>query len=102
MKVQITQESKILKRYWRKNVMIMAILLSIWAFLSLGCSILFADSLNQYSLFDTGYPLGFWFAQQGSIIGFVFIILIYALYMNRVDRWYNEELESLQKRKNSD
>ena len=102
MKVQITQESKILKRYWRKNVMIMAILLSIWAFLSLGCSILFADSLNQYSLFDTGYHQGFWFAQQGSIIGFVFIILIYALYMNRVDRWYNEELESLQKRKNSD
>ena len=100
MKVQATRESEILKRYWRTNVMIMAVLLSVWAFLSLGCSILFADSLNQYFLFDTGYPLGFWFAQQGSIMGFVFIILIYALYMNRADRLYNEELESLQKGKN--
>ena len=101
-KVRTTGESEILKRYWRTNVMIMAVLLLIWVFLSLGCSILFADSLNRYSLFGTGYPLGFWFAQQGSILGFVLIILIYALYMNRTDRRHHEELESLRQGRNGD
>ncbi|MBC2601784.1 DUF4212 domain-containing protein [Puniceicoccus vermicola] len=79
-------ESQILKSYWRRNIILMLILLSIWAAAGLGCGILFADTLNQYTLPGTGYPLGFWFAQQGSIIVFVFLILIYALIMNRLDR----------------
>ncbi len=90
-------EAEILMRYWRTNVFIMAVLLLIWAFLSLGCSILFADSLNRFSLFGSGYPLGFWFAQQGSILGFVVIILVYALFMNRTDTKHHRELVSVRK-----
>lgn len=71
-------------RYWRKNLRIMGVLLLIWAVVGLGAGVLFADFLNQWSL--GGYPLGFWFAQQGSIIVFVVLILVYALMMNRLDR----------------
>ncbi|NRA96500.1 MAG: DUF4212 domain-containing protein, partial [Planctomycetes bacterium] len=54
--------------------------------------VLFADSLNEVEV--GGFKLGFWFAQQGSIIVFVLLILIYALGMNRLDRRYRDEAES--------
>ena len=84
-----------LDRYWRRNVAVMILLLTIWALVGLGCGILWADALNQFSLFGTGYPLGFWFAQQGSIIVFVLLILAYAIWMNRMDRLHREELEAI-------
>lgn len=87
-----------LDRYWRANVRIMMLLLSIWASVSFGCGILFADWLNQFRLPGTGFPLGFWFAQQGSIVTFVVCILIYCLAMNRLDRRHHEELEVIRKR----
>ena len=89
------QEDLILKRYWRSNLRLMSLLLAIWAFVGLGCGILFADLLNRYMLPGTGYPLGFWFAQQGSIIVFVLLILVYALRMNQVDRIHHVEREAL-------
>ena len=64
----------------------MGVLLTIWAAAGLGCGVLFADRLNQYRL--GGYPLGFWFAQQGSILTFVVLILVYAAVMNAVDRHF--------------
>lgn len=73
----------------------MGILLAVWAFVGLGCGILFADFLNQYMLPGTGYPMGFWFAQQGSIITFVVLVLIYAVRMNRVDRDHHAERDAL-------
>ena len=76
--------------YWRKNVTIMVVLLAIWAFVGLGCGVLFAKTLNQFSL--GGFPLGFWFAQQGSIIVFIILILIYAILLNRLDNEYAGEL----------
>lgn len=82
-----------LKRYWRTNLAIMAVLLSIWAIVGLGCGILFADYLNQFKL--GGYPLGFWFAQQGSIMVFVVIILVYCILLNRLDSKHHEELKRL-------
>lgn len=83
-----------LKRYWRANITIMAVLLSIWAFVGLGCGILWADVLNEkFSL--GGYPLGFWFAQQGSIMTFVLIILTYCILLNRLDKKHHEELEQI-------
>ena len=85
------QESAILKSYWRGNLRLMSLLLIIWASVGLGCGVLFADVLNQYKLPGTGYPLGFWFAQQGSIVTFVILILVYALAMNRLDRLHHEE-----------
>lgn len=83
-----------LKRYWRANVTLMTVLLICWAVVGLGCGVLFADTLNQFKPFG-GFPLGFWFAQQGSIIGFVLIILIYAVGMNRLDKKHHKELTEL-------
>jgi len=84
------EETKILRSYWRQNLTLVGFLLSIWAFAGLGCGVVFADTLNSYYLPGTGYPLGFWFAQQGSIIVFVFLILAYALGMNVIDRKHNK------------
>ena len=81
-----------IERYWSKNIRIMAILLAVWAIAGVGCGVLFADWLNEFSL--GGFPLGFWFAQQGSIIVFVLIILVYAVLMNRMDARYRSEADA--------
>ena len=84
-----------LRVYWVTNVRWTLCLLTIWAVAGLGCGILFADRLNETMLFGTGYPLGFWFAQQGSIIIFVLLILTYCLVMNRLDAKHHRDLEEL-------
>ena len=84
-----------LDRYWRANLRIMAVLLVIWALVPFGFGILLADWLNQFRVPFSGFPLGFWFAQQGSIVVFVICILIYCLAMNRLDRRHHEELQAL-------
>jgi putative solute:sodium symporter small subunit len=86
-----------LKRYWRHNLWIMGGLLTIWAVAGLGCGILFADYLNQFQFFGTGYPLGFWFAHQGSIIIFVLIILVYCILMNRLDTQHHVERDAIKR-----
>ncbi len=86
-----------LKRYWRKNVILTIVLLTFWAVVGLGCGVLLADWLNLYKLPETGFPLGFWFAHQGSIIVFVLLILAYCLLMNRLDTKHHNELEQLKK-----
>ncbi len=78
-------------RYWRKNMLIMALLLIIWAVVGLGCGVLLADRLNQFAL--GGFPLGFWFAQQGSIIVFILLILAYCILLNRLDARHAQELQ---------
>jgi putative solute:sodium symporter small subunit len=84
-----------LERYWRANVRLMCVLLFVWAAVSFGCGILFADWLNQFRLPFTGFPLGFWFAQQGSIVVFVLCILVYCICMNRLDKRHHTELKNL-------
>ena len=86
-----------LERYWRRNILFTIVLLAFWAVVGLGCGVLFADRLNLYKLIGTGFPLGFWFAQQGSIIVFVLLILVYCLLMNRLDTKHHNELEQLKK-----
>lgn len=70
--------------YWKTNIKYMLILLSIWAFVSFGCGILFVDQLDNIRI--GGFKLGFWFAQQGSIYVFVVLIFIYVWLMNRLDQ----------------
>ncbi|HMP77147.1 MAG TPA: DUF4212 domain-containing protein [Kiritimatiellia bacterium] len=82
-------------RYWISNMRVVAVLIAIWAAVGLGCGVLFADVLNEYRLPGTGYPLGFWFAQQGSIITFVLLILVYCIMMNRIDARHRAELKRL-------
>ncbi len=72
------------RNYWRANLRLIAVLLSIWAVVSYGCSILFIEQLNKITIGKL--PLGFWFAQQGSIYVFVVLILIYAWQMDKADR----------------
>ena len=75
------------KKYWQKNLKYLFILLSVWFLVSFGAGILFADYLNQFSL--GGYPLGFWFAQQGAIFIFVILIFVYVFLMNRLDKKFD-------------
>ncbi len=75
------------KAYWQANVRLMAILLSIWFVISYLCGIVFVEELNVIRL--GGYKLGFWFAQQGSMYGFVVITFVYANRMAALDRKYD-------------
>ena len=75
------------KAYWKENVRLMMILLSIWFVISYLCGILFVEELNTIRV--GGYKLGFWFAQQGSMYGFVVIIFVYARRMAALDRKYD-------------
>ncbi len=74
------------KDYWRSNLRLMAVLLSIWALVGLGAGTLFVDTLNQFSLF--GMPFGFWMGQQGSIFTFVILIGVYVWRMEKLDDQY--------------
>ena len=79
--------------YWRRNLRYLAILLSVWFVVAYGCGILLVDALNRVTLPGTGLPLGFWFAQQGSIYTFVVLIFVYVVLMNRLDREFDVDEE---------
>lgn len=72
--------------YWRANTALIRNLLIVWALVSLVFSILLVEPLNALRL--GGLPLGFWMAQQGSILTFVGLIFIYAIQMDKLDRKY--------------
>ena len=74
------------EEYWRRNVRLVATLLSIWAFVAYVLGILLVEPLNNIEI--GGFPLGFWIAQQGSIVVFVLLILVYVLKMDRLDDEY--------------
>ena len=73
--------------YWKAVLTLIAQVLAVWFFVSFGCGILFAEALNSVSL--GGYPLGFWFAQQGSMYVFVVLIFVYAKLMNGIDEKFD-------------
>ena len=74
------------KKYWKENIRLLFILLSIWFLVSFGAGILWVEELNAIRL--GGFKLGFWFAQQGSIYVFVILIFIYVKLMNKLDKKY--------------
>lgn len=75
------------KAYWSAVLGLLAKVLVIWFAVSFGAGILFAEALNSIKL--GGYPLGFWFAQQGSIYIFIALIFYYAKAMNKIDRKFD-------------
>ena len=77
--------------YWRRNLRLVTVLLAIWFGCSFGLGILLVEPLNRIQV--GGFPLGFWFAQQGSIYIFILLILVYAVSMDRVDRRYSESAD---------
>jgi len=75
------------KAYWRATLKLLVVMLSIWAFTSLGVSIIFVDFFNKIVI--GGFPLGFWFAQQGSIYIFILLIFVYIYFMGKIDKKYD-------------
>jgi putative solute:sodium symporter small subunit len=79
------------KGYWAANVRIIIVCLVIWAICSFGFGILLRPLLSGIAV--GGTDLGFWFAQQGSILVFLALIFFYAWRMNRLDREYGVDEE---------
>ena len=77
--------------YFKANLKVIAVLLAIWAFVSFGCGIFLAPWLNEFRIPGTGFKLGFWMANQGSIYIFVILIFVYVWIMSRLDRAYGVE-----------
>ena len=75
--------------YWKSNIRILVALLAVWFVASFGFGILWSDALDEIK--TGGFKLGFWFAQQGSIYFFVFLIFIYIYLMNRLDKRYKDK-----------
>ena len=73
--------------YWSANLRLLGTLMAIWFTVSFGAGILFRGFLDQFSL--GGYPLGFWFAQQGSIYVFILLIIYYTIRMKQIERQYD-------------
>jgi len=76
-----------LRAYWKHNITYISILLSIWFTVSYLFGIVFADQLDNFKI--AGFPLGYWFANQGSEITFCILIVVYIRLMNKLDRRYN-------------
>ena len=74
------------RAYWRRNLKLMVVLLSIWFLVSFVAGILLVEPLNNIVIND--FPLGFWFAQQGSIVTFVILIGVYVWRMDALDDEY--------------
>lgn len=72
------------ERAWRRSLRLIAALLAVWFTVSLGLGVLFAAPLNGIRFF--GFPLGFWFAQQGAILVFLGLLVVNAVAMDRIER----------------
>ncbi|MEL7097452.1 MAG: DUF4212 domain-containing protein [Pseudomonadota bacterium] len=77
------------KGYWAANVRMILISLVVWALVSFGFGIVLRPMLSGIAV--GGTDLGFWFAQQGSILVFLALIFFYAWRMNKLDREYGVE-----------
>ena len=73
--------------YWKATIGLLTKIMIVWFVCSFGFGILFADMLNNIKL--GGYPLGFFFAQQGSIYVFIILIFYYAKKMGDIDREFD-------------
>lgn len=83
----MTAADKSPQEYWRKNIRIVTVLMSIWALVSYGFGILLRPIMDTIPIGGVG--LGFWFAQQGSMFTFVALIFIYVWQMNKLDRQFD-------------
>ena len=75
--------------YWSANIRIITICMVIWFVASFGLGILLRPMLSGIAV--GGTDLGFWFAQQGSILVFLGLIFFYAWKMNKVDAEHGVE-----------
>lgn len=75
--------------YLRSSLKVILFLLPVWFLVSYGCGILFRDWLDANAPRVGNAPFGFWMAQQGSVISFVLLLVVYAVWMNRLERKYS-------------
>ena len=80
----VSQPSPPRRDPWKRSLRLIGILLAIWFTASLGLGVLLAEPLNR--IWIGGFPLGFWFAQQGSIVIFLVLLLVNAIAMDRIER----------------
>lgn len=73
--------------YWFAVLKLLGIVLAAWFVVSYGFGIILAPALNSIHL--GGYPLGFWFAHQGSMYAFIAIIFIFAKLMGNLDKKFD-------------
>jgi len=76
-----------MEEYWKRNLKIIGYILVVWFLVSCVAGILIVDWLNNIQI--AGAKLGFWFAQQGSIIVFIALIFIYCKIVNNLDREFD-------------
>lgn len=72
--------------YWKANLRLITGCMIVWALVSYGFAILLRPLLSGIPV--GGTDLGFWFAQQGSILTFIVLIFFYAWKMNRLDKQF--------------
>jgi putative solute:sodium symporter small subunit len=73
--------------YWAANIRLIRKLMLAWFTVSFLFGIVLVEPLNMIQI--AGFKLGFWFAQQGSIISFVVLIFYYVKKMDQIDSKYN-------------
>ncbi len=71
------------RQYWRTNIKVLSILLAIWFVFACVLPLFLVEPLNEIRI--AGFKLGFWIAQQGTIVVFIILILAYAIIMRKVD-----------------
>lgn len=70
------------EEHWRRTKSLMWTTLAIWAFFSFVIHF-FVDALNQIKII--GFPMGWYFAAQGSLIVFVILCFWFAAKQNQID-----------------
>ena len=70
------------RRYWRFNVALIAVLMTIGFIVSFGLP-LFAQRFEHVRV--AGFPLPFYFGAQGAILVYVALILVYIVLMQVAD-----------------
>jgi putative solute:sodium symporter small subunit len=78
---QLTPEQR--DAYWRKTSRLMWIIMAWWVFFSFLIPA-FAVQLNTIKI--AGFPLGFYFAAQGSLISYVVLCFWNASAQNKIDQ----------------
>jgi putative solute:sodium symporter small subunit len=72
--------------YWRASLANIAAILGAWVVVSCVLPVFLADLLDEVRI--AGFPLGFWFGQQGAPLVFVLLVAVYVRRMNALDRRY--------------
>ncbi len=78
---------------WRRTLQLTVALLSVWLALSL-LGPWFAREINTVQVL--GFPLGFWLAAQGALVAYLVIIVVYVVWMDRLEARYLQEGDAVE------